>query len=159
MEFSSSAKVARIGVFVSLALVGSFIKIPSPIGSPALDSAPGYFSSLAFGAFEGSMVAVLGHVVTGLTSGFPLGLLHGLIAVGMGGCAVVFRYVYERVNLTVAVLLVVIMNGIVLPVVVIPGFGVPLYVSIVPSLVVASVVNSVLAGGIYVKVKERTVSR
>jgi uncharacterized membrane protein len=147
-------KIARIGVFVSLALIGSLMKVPSPIGSPALDSAPGYFSSLAFGAFEGGVVAGLGHILTSFNVGFPLGFLHGLIALGMSACAILFRYFHEKVSIAVAIVFVTFLNGIVLPLVVVPFFGVPVYLGLVPSLLLASGLNIVLAGVLYTRVEK-----
>lgn len=146
-------RMARIGIFTALAVIGSFIKVPSPIGSPALDSAPGYFSSIAFGAFEGGLVAGLGHVLTSLNVGFPLGLLHGVIALGMSICAVVFRYFHERIGVG-SVALVTVLNGAVLPLVVIPVYGVPFYYGLVPSLVLASAFNLILAALIYTRIEK-----
>jgi uncharacterized membrane protein len=155
MTMLPAKRIALIGIFVSLSLVGSFIKIPSPLGSPALDSAPGYFSSLAFGPVEGFIVAFLGHLITSMTAGFPLGILHVFIGVGMGICAILFRVCYEKWNSVTAVICGVVLNGVVLPLVVIPSFGIALYWGILPSLLIASILNICISAGIYVKIKDR----
>lgn len=60
---------------IALAGVGALIKIPSPIGTIGLDSAPGYFSALAFQPVtEGSIVAAIGHLLSAGVVGFPLGI-------------------------------------------------------------------------------------
>ena len=49
----SVKRVAYMAVFIALSAVGAMIKIPSPVGTIGLDSAPGYFCGLAFGYVEG----------------------------------------------------------------------------------------------------------
>lgn len=155
MNILPAKRIALMGIFVSLSFVGSLIKIPSPIGSPALDSAPGYFSSLAFGMSEGFIVAFLGHLITSITAGSPLGILHVFIGVGMGICAVIFRVCYEKWNSIAAIICCIILNGIVLPLIVIPFHGIALYWGILPSLLIASTLNLCISTGIYMKIKDR----
>ncbi len=84
-EFWSPKRAARMAILIALSGVGALVKIPSPTGTVALDSAPGYFAAIAFGAIEGPIVAVIGHIFTALTTGFPLGFpVHLYIAVQMG---------------------------------------------------------------------------
>ena len=42
--------------------------------SIALDSLPGFFAALSLGALSGGIVGALGHFMTALVHGFPLGL-------------------------------------------------------------------------------------
>jgi uncharacterized membrane protein len=155
MTALSTKRIALIGIFAALSLVGSFIKIPSPIGSPALDSAPGYFSVLAFGTSEGCVVAVLGHLLTSMNAGFPLGLLHILIAGGMGICAVLFRITYQKWNIWTALIITIFLNGLLLPLLVIPFYGTGFYWILLPSILLASLLNICIAGIIYIKIKDR----
>jgi uncharacterized membrane protein len=151
----STKRIALIGIFAALSLVGSFIKIPSPIGSPALDSAPGYFSALTFGTPEGCVVAVLGHLLTSMNAGFPLGLLHILIAGGMGICAILFRITYQKWNIWTALIITIVLNGLLLPLLVIPFYGMGFYWILLPSILLASLLNICIAGIIYIKIKDR----
>src|SRR5665648_13939 len=82
LKTSPAIRTARLALFSALSVVGSFIKIPSPVGSLAFDSFPGFFVALFFGPAEGALVSGLGHLATAATSGFPLGILHIPIAVG-----------------------------------------------------------------------------
>lgn len=59
-KFFTVKRVARMAIFTALSVVGAFIKIPSPIGTVAMDSCPGYFSALAWGYREGGIVIALG---------------------------------------------------------------------------------------------------
>ncbi|MBU7042423.1 MAG: ECF transporter S component [Theionarchaea archaeon] len=157
MTTCSAKRIALMGIFAALSLAGSFIKIPSPIGSPALDSAPGYFSAVAFGTMEGCIVAILGHLLTSMNAGFPLGMLHVLIALGMGICAVLFRSIYQKLNILLACISTILLNGIVLPLLVIPFYGVGFYWILLPSIFLASILNICIAGFIYIKIKDKII--
>ena len=101
---SVSKQVARMAVLVALSGVGAFIKIPSPTGTVALDSAPGYLGALAFGSKEGALIAALGHLLSAGTVGFPLSLpLHLFVAAQMALFAAVFGYLQRRVGMGTAV--------------------------------------------------------
>ncbi len=134
---------ARVGLLTSLAAVGSFLKIPSPLGSIALDSAPGYFASL-ISLKEGALVAALGHLFSAYTGGFPLGALHGVIAIYMSFCAVVFGRL-SRVHVLIAILVATFLNGVVGSFLVYPIGGLPMVLAIMPFLTLASAVNVVVA--------------
>ena len=56
-EFWTVKRIARVAILIALSGVGALIKIPSPTGTVALDSAPGYFTAVAFGPVEGMIVA------------------------------------------------------------------------------------------------------
>lgn len=93
-------RVARMAIFVALSAVGALIKIPSPTGTVALDSCPGYFSAVAFGWLEGGIVAAIGHIFTAATTGFPLGVpIHILIAAEMAVFAAAFWWISKRPGL------------------------------------------------------------
>jgi uncharacterized membrane protein len=98
MSKSTSWRGARLAIFTALSAVGSLIKIPSPIGSVAFDSAPGFFVALFSGPLEGAAVCGIGHLATATVSGFPLGYLHIPIAFGMAlaGAAVGFMNKLNR---------------------------------------------------------------
>ncbi len=90
--------IAFMALSVALAAAGALIKLPSPVGTVALDSWPGYACALVVGP-AGAWVALLGHLASSLVSGFPLGLtLHGVIALEMALCALAFRLVTRRLG-------------------------------------------------------------
>lgn len=49
-------RIARVAILVALSAVGAFIKLPSPTGTVALDSAPGFVAAAAFGPGEGAKI-------------------------------------------------------------------------------------------------------
>ena len=75
--------VARISVFTALSVIGSFINPYPPLPTIAFDSSPGFFTALYFGVLDGILITGIGHLVTALINGFPLGYLHYIIAFGM----------------------------------------------------------------------------
>ena len=146
----STVRLARMAVLVALSAAGANLKIPALTGTPALDSAPGYFAALALGAGEGAAVAGVGHLLTALTAGFPLTVpIHLLIALGMAGCAAAVAAVARRLGLCWACAAGVIVNGAVFPALFIPWFGVPFFAAMVVPLLVASALNLGLAALAY----------
>ena len=137
--FFTARRIARMAVFVALSVVGAFIKIPSPTGTVAMDSCPGYFSALAWGYREGATVIALGHLATAATVGFPLGVLHLLIAILMSVAAVLFRVGATlaprkwNINLIAAILLGGTFNGL-MALMMSPLLGLGLAIAITPSL-------------------------
>jgi hypothetical protein len=82
---SKTKRLVLLSLMAALSAVGAYVIIPSPVGTVALDSAPGYLASLLFGGISGGVVLLLGHLISAVKSGFPLGIIHLLIAVLMGG--------------------------------------------------------------------------
>ncbi len=144
----NTARLTRIGVLVALSAVGAGIKIPSILGTPALDSAPGYFAALAFGLSDGALVIGLGHLITALTAGFPLTLpLHLVVALGMAGCAAAVAWTARAMSRWLAVAVGVALNGVALPAlfILLPAFGWPFFSAMVLPLSIASLINVALA--------------
>lgn len=151
---SKTVRIARIAIFTSLAVIGSFIKIPSPIGTVALDSLPGYFSVLAFGYIDGAIIAALGHIATSANVGFPLGFLHIPVALFMMVSTALLKASYDHIGLVVGVIIAATFNGL-------GGFlfspflGFGLAVALTPSLMAASYINVIVASIIFQAVKRR----
>ena len=154
-EFWTPKRMARMAVFIALSAVGSLIKIPSPTGTVALDAAPGFFSAIAFGWLEGGIVAGLGHLLTAATTGFPLGIMiHLLVAGEQFLWAAVFWFVKEKVNIWAAAAAAIFCNGVLGALILLPMGGIGLYISMLPGLLVGSVVNVVIAAAAYIGVSK-----
>ncbi|HHX26237.1 MAG TPA: alpha-ribazole transporter [Firmicutes bacterium] len=140
-------RVARIAIFIALAGVGALIKIPSPIGTIGLDSAPGYFSALAFQPVtEGSIVAAIGHLLSAGVVGFPLGIpLHLFIAVQMAAYAAIYGWSARKIGIIPAIIIASLLNGILASFTVLPVGGMGLVMSLIVPLTITSAVNIVIA--------------
>lgn len=147
----SAVWLARLALLVALCAIGAYIKIPSITGTAGLDSAPGYFAALAFGAGEGAIVAGIGHLLTALTAGFPLGAIHLLIAGGMAGCAAAVAGLYRLAGPWAACAGGVVLNGFAFPAlfIAIPGFGPAFFAAMLAPLFVASAINIALAAAVW----------
>lgn len=146
-QFWTVRRLTRLALLIALSAVGAYIKIPSITGTPALDSAPGYFAALAFTPGEGALVAAIGHLLTALTAGLPLSLpIHLLIALGMAGCATAVSLL-RRAGRLPAIIGGILLNGVVFPAlfVPLPGFGAGFFTAMVVPLVIASALNIILA--------------
>lgn len=159
-DASSAPRIRRLAVMslsIALAAAGSLIKIPSPVGTVALDSWPGYACAVVVGPV-GALVALAGHLASGLVAGFPLGLiLHGVIAVEMALCALAFRWVTGRFGAVPGVVAAVALNGLIAPFALLPWLGFPLVLTLLLPLTVAAAVNVSLAAVVSRAVKGRFV--
>jgi uncharacterized membrane protein len=147
--------LARLSIFSALSVVGSFIHPPSPIQTVAFDSLPGFFVALYFSFLDGAMVGGIGHIITSIINGFPLGVLHLPIALGMALASGAMGFINKTnhkwgfIPATAAGIAV----NTALFVVVIPTLGMAAALSFVPSLFLAASLNAVIAALIYVRVR------
>jgi uncharacterized membrane protein len=148
--FWTPKRLAVMAVFIALSAVGSLIKIPSPVGTIGLDSAPGYFVALAFGGPEGAVVIALGHILTSAVVGFPLTIpIHLAIAVLMALWALLYRLIGKTLGLVPAMIIATVLNGVVSSFIMYPLGGMGAVLGVMPFLVVGSVINVVLSGIAY----------
>ncbi|MGE5577992.1 MAG: ECF transporter S component [Syntrophothermus sp.] len=144
-------RLARLAVFIALAAVGAMLRIPSPTGTVALDSLPGYLGALLFGIKDGMLIAALGHLLSAATAGFPLTIpVHIFIAAQMAAFAAALGWVGRR-HLLGGAILAAVLNGVVAPALFIPfsGFGFAFFTAMVLPLLVGSVVNVAAAVVVY----------
>ncbi len=163
LKTSPAIRTARLAIFSALSVVGSLIKIPSPVGSLAFDSFPGFFVALLFGPAEGALVSGIGHLATAATSGFPLGILHIPIAIGMALAAAaigLLNKTHKSLGVIPALVSGVAINtALVFPLV--PWLAEDINVGwliafgYAPFLVVAATLNAVVAGIIYLAVRRK----
>jgi uncharacterized membrane protein len=144
--FWSSKRIARMAIFIALSAVGAMIKIPSPTGTVALDAAFAFFSAITFGWREGAIVAALGHMLTALTTGFPLSFpIHLFVAAQMSIWVSVFELVAKKIHLWVGALVAVFLNGPVSSLLVMPIGGIGLTAALIIPLTIASSINIFIA--------------
>ncbi|MBK7820746.1 MAG: ECF transporter S component [Tessaracoccus sp.] len=146
VQSSSTRRIARTGILIALSVVGALIKIPSPTGSVALDAAPAFLAAFAFTLPEAMLVAVLGHLVSAATAGFPLSLpVHLIIAVTMAVAVAGAGWAARRVNLWAGVAVGILLNGVGAPLALVPLFGWGFFVGMLVPLLVGAGINVILA--------------
>jgi uncharacterized membrane protein len=136
--------VSGLAMLTALSVVGAMIKIPAIVGSVALDVFPALLAAVLFGARAGAVVAAFGHLLSALIGGFPLGPMHFLIAVEMAVLVWMFGRFYKN-NKVLAIVLFIIGNAFVAPLPFMFLMNVGFYLGIVPSLLIGSVINTVIA--------------
>lgn len=140
--------LAIIAIFIALSAVGALVKIPSPLGTIALDAAPGFFVAIGFSSPAGAIVALAGHLLTAATSGFPMSVpVHIAIAVGMGICALVFGVLSRigRWGWIGGFIVTAVLNSFALGLIMIPLGGAALYLANIVPLLVGAVINLAIA--------------
>jgi hypothetical protein len=68
-NFWQLKRMVVMAFFIALSVVGAMLKIPSPTGTVALDSAPGFLGAALLGWREGALIAALGHLISSYTAG------------------------------------------------------------------------------------------
>lgn len=136
--------VSGLAMLTALSVVGAMIKIPAIVGSVALDVFPALLASVLFGAGAGALVGAFGHLLSALIAGFPLGPMHFLIAGEMAVLVWIFGRLYKN-NKILASAIFIIGNSLVAPLPFIYLMNIGFYLGIVPSLLIGSIINMVIA--------------
>ncbi len=153
-ETRASYQIARISVFCALSVVGSFIHLPGPVQTVAFDSAPGFFAALYFGSIDGAAVFGIGHIITSFVNGFPLGILHIPIAIGLGFAGAATGFVNRRFNAIFAAIVGIFVNTVLI-LIAVPALGWAGTISFLPFLFFAAVANAGVGTVAYYGVKRR----
>ncbi|KKK38562.1 membrane protein [Mesobacillus campisalis] len=138
-------KFALSCMLVALTAIGSMMKVPAIIGSIALDAFPSLLAAAMLGGPSGAVVGMLGHLLSAVLGGLPLGAFHILVAAEMAVLVYLFAHFYQKGKRMLAVLLFIAGNSLIAPLPFILFFGTSFYLAIVPSLIAGSILNGVLA--------------
>jgi uncharacterized membrane protein len=140
-----SRMLSLLALFSALSAVGAAIKIPSTIGSVAFDVFPALLAAALLGSGAGAIVGALGHLLSALIAGFPLGPMHVLIAIEMALLVFIFGVLYKKNKKGTASILFILANAFAAPLPFIVIMNKAFYIALVPSLLIASIINTVLA--------------
>ncbi|HBV88759.1 ECF transporter S component [Desulfosporosinus sp.] len=147
-------RLSIMAIFIALSAVGALIKIPSPVGTIGMDSAPGFFSALAFGGLTGAVVIAFGHLLTAAVIGFPMTIpIHLYIALQMALWAIAYRWVNEKLGLIPAVIVGIILNGVASSYAMLPMMGMGGVLGLMPFLVVGAALNVIISAIAYKAIK------
>jgi uncharacterized membrane protein len=138
-------KLSWFAMFIALSAAGAFIKIPAVIGSVALDALPALLAAGLLGGAAGAAVGGIGHLLSAMASGMPLGPFHVLIAGEMALLVYLFGVLYRNGKRWQAGALFIMGNSFAAPLPFIMLMGKSFYLAIVPSLFLGSILNTVLA--------------
>lgn len=138
-------KRSWLAMFIALSAAGAFIKIPAVIGSVALDALPALMAAGLLGGAAGAAVGGIGHLLSSIVAGMPLGPFHFLVACEMALLVYLFTMLYRSGKRWQAGVLFILGNSFAAPLPFMMLMGKSFYLAIVPSLFVGSVLNTVLA--------------
>lgn len=145
MERTKLRLLILTALVAAICVVGSFIKVPGIITTAALDSAPAFIAVIFLPPVFAGAAGALGHIATGLTSGFPLGVFHILIAIEMFCIVYIFAILHRKGMTMTKWFFAIIANGIVAPMpfyfLISPAF----YIGSIASLTMATVINVMIA--------------
>lgn len=134
-----------MALFVGLCAIGSLIKIPSGLGSLALDTVPALVSVAFLPPVFSGVVALFGHTASAFSAGFPLGPFHILVALEMFVIVYLFARLHKAGHNRFKWVFFVVANGLIAPLpfyfMISPAF----FVGLLPFLFTAAVVNAIVA--------------
>ncbi|WP_066301735.1 ECF transporter S component [Bacillus sp. FJAT-29937] len=140
-----SMKMALIALLVALTAIGAAIKVPAIIGSVGLDAFPALLAAAILGGPSGAVVGAMGHLLSALLGGMPMGPLHGIVAVEMAILAYVFAVLYRKGMKWQAGVFFILGNSFAAPLPFTFLISEAFYLTIVPSLLIGSALNTILA--------------
>lgn len=153
-------KIVACGLFVAISMIGANIKI---FFSIAFDSFAAMLAGLLLGPIYGGIVALIGHMLTAITSNFPYGLpVHLITAVFMFLAVFFFTNVYKiifnkfknrYIALLVADLIGIIINVPLSLLVLSPLLTISGSISIFVPLLLASIANFILSNIIFINLE------
>ncbi|WP_071459748.1 ECF transporter S component [Bacillus massilinigeriensis] len=138
-------RLILISLFSALSVIGGFIKVPSPVGSIALDSFPALLAAAILGPLAGTAVGGIGHLLSALSGGMVMGPFHYLIALEMALLCALFSFLYRKGRHWFAGTVFLLGNSIVAPFPFYFLLGTNMYKGLVPYLFIASLLNTVFA--------------
>ncbi|MGD6902889.1 ECF transporter S component [Bacillus infantis] len=138
-------KMMLAALFIAFSAIGAAVKIPAVIGSVALDSFPALAAAALLGGGSGSIVAGLGHLLSALVGGMPLGPLHFLVAAEMAVLVWVYGKLWGSGRRKMAFAIFAAGNTFAAPLPFLFLMGTGFYIAIVPSLLIGSLLNGLLA--------------
>jgi riboflavin transporter FmnP len=138
-------RISSLAIFIALSAIGAFIKIPAIITTVALDSFPALIAAAILGPTAGAIVAGLGHIISALISGMPLGPLHFIIMLEMTLLVWAFGILYKTGKKGAAAFLFFIGNSFILPIPFIFIISWAFYMAMLPSLLLAAAINLIIA--------------
>ncbi|WP_042356010.1 ECF transporter S component [Bacillus rubiinfantis] len=137
--------ISWLAMFTALSVVGASLKIPAMITSVALDAFPALLAGALLGGGAGAIVGAAGHLLSALLGGFPLGPLHFLVAGEMAVLCWLFAVLYRSKHRLLAGIMFIIGNALIAPIPFIFLISKAFYVGMLPSLLIGSSLNTVIA--------------
>lgn len=152
-------KIVLLGLLIAISAIGANIKI---LNSIAFDSMPAYLTAILIGPISAAIVAVFGHLLTALTSGFPLSLpVHIIVsftmAITMLATSFVFKLFRKSSYLmaaSISILVGTLCNGPISCLVLLPLLGKVVFV-LMPILSGVSALNVIIAHIVYYFIPEK----
>lgn len=128
----------------ALCVVGSWIKIPGPISTAALDSAPAFLSVLFLPPLYSGFAGLIGHFATAYSGGMPLGPLHIIVAIEMFIIVYIFNVMHRKNWHITKWLFLIVANGVLAPLpfyfIISPAY----FFGALPFILSATVINVVI---------------
>lgn len=150
MNDNKTRKLVIMALFIALSFIGANIKILG--GTIAFDSMSAFLGAMVLGPIYGGIIGFIGHLLTAITSGFPLTMpVHLIIALNMAitmiGVGYTYKYFMKKnsaIKDIFVIIVGVILNAPISTAMLVPILGKGILAMVVP-LAIAALANILLA--------------
>ncbi|WP_418300967.1 ECF transporter S component [Lysinibacillus fusiformis] len=115
MDRQKLMKWILTAMVAAICAVGAAIKVPAFFSTAALDSAPAFLGVVFLSPLYAGVAGLIGHFISALTAGFPLGPLHVIIAIEMFIVVWIFGVMHKKGMHVWKWPVALVLNGIVAP--------------------------------------------
>src|SRR5699024_3871927 len=139
----TAKRISYLALFIALSVIGGLITLPSPVGSIELDSFPALIAAVWIDKNSGAIVCKVGHLLSVLLCIFVI-----VLVMLFNDCMIIVWFycnVYKSLNQNIPNTFFIITNGFIMPLPFIFIMGFPFFLGILPSLVIATVLNLIIA--------------
>lgn len=130
---------------MALCAIGALIKIPVFTTTAALDAAPAFISAVFLPPMFAGLAGAMGHLLTAVTSGMPLGPFHFIVGAMMFAVVWGFASLHRREHHVLKWVWAFVSNAFISPLpfyfLISPAF----YIATVPGITLATALNLMLA--------------
>lgn len=142
---TQTKRLTITALLLALSVLLANVKFPGILSSISLDAAPALVAAVFLGAGPGMAVGALGHLVSALFGGFPLGgPAHLLVAAIMAGVLLAFTVAYRRFGRIAGGICFVFCNGVLSPLAMAPLYGFGFFLAMVGPLSAAAGASAVV---------------
>jgi riboflavin transporter FmnP len=150
-------RIIFMGLLIACSFIGANLRIFSSV---ALDSMPAFLGALLLGPLYGGIIGAVGHLITAVNSGFPMGLpTHVITMFSMFVAVYLFGKVQismsDKFNRAIGIVLgtiaAVLFNGPMALLLVVPILGIGI-LALAPVISIAAAINVVFAQIVYVSI-------
>lgn len=152
-------RMTLTALFAALCVIGGLIKIPSGVGSLALDTVPALLAVSFLPPVFVGIASLMGHLASAMYAGFPLGPFHLLVAAEMFVILYLFARLHRSDRHVLKWAFFIIANGVLASLPFYFLLSPAIFIGLLPSVLMATVLNAAVAAVVMPALRKVAVKR